>query len=165
MPRGTALNNRLAARIKSSAVSLDVIYPRIRVATPIAVPTTAPVSPLTGPKTTATLVPGTTTPAKPTVKGIPCLWLDATANAMQSRERINTDLDTGWRAGAEAMARVLIADAALYPDAPYAGNVFDGSDSVVAHGKMWKVVAVEPIGHSFTAPTTYAVWLKGTAIS
>ncbi len=160
--RGDSLKMQLAARIRSSKVTLGVSYPELRAATAIPVPTTAPVSPLTGPKTTSTLIPVDVTPAKPTVTGIPCLWLDSIVNSMRQSERINTELQVGWKQGADAMARVLIEDTALDAAAPYAGTVFDGADVIVAQGREWKLVAVEPIGHSFSEPFTYAVWLRGS---
>lgn len=166
MARGDALKAQLAARIRASATTLTITYPPLRQQPVINTPEMGeprPVSPLTGPRTTATMVPVEVTPAKPAVTDIKCLWLDAVVNAMQGREAIDTKLEVGWRAEADAMARVLIEDTALDPDDPYGGTVFDGSDVVLCHGKRWKLVAVEPIGHSFTAPSTYAVWLRGSA--
>jgi hypothetical protein len=68
----------------------------------------------------------------------------------------------GWYADAEAVARVLVEDAALDATNPGAGTVFDGAADVTFMGQSYRVLAVRPIGSSFRLAVSYYVWLKGS---
>lgn len=164
MARGDLLQKGLRQRILNSEIKLEVQYPAVRPVVDTGSQTLAPFSPLTGPKPTATLIPVAPTPDRDAVQEVPCLWLDTISKTLQRRELIDSGSIAGWKQGAEAMARVLVESTALDVDAPYAGTIFDAADAVVAHGKRWKVLAVEPISSGFKLPFTYAVWLKGMAV-
>jgi hypothetical protein len=162
MPKGDFLKAGLRQRILNSEITLEVHYPDVRPAVNTGVPTTAPTSPLTGPRTTEALLPVATTVGAESVT-IPCLWLDASSVMLQPQEAINAVSPVGWREGAQVMARVLVEQAALSPDKPHGGTVFDAADVIISNTKRYRLMGVELIGTSFTEPTTYAVWLKGSA--
>jgi hypothetical protein len=90
---------------------------------------------------------------------MPCLWLDALAAALTPDRRAQTAV--ALVAGATALARVRVSDAALDADAPYGDTVFTGCLHVESNGRRYRVLAVEPIAAGHYAPHTYAVWLVG----
>ncbi len=162
MPSAERLKRHLLRRIDGSALSLTVHYPPARPATtPTGGTATAPASPLTGPPVTHTAAVSPATPERDPVT-MRCLWLDVAAarNATLTDDRTRAML-AGWAEKATAQARVAVRDAALDPDAPWGGTVFDGALYVEAQGRRYRVAGVEPIGASFAAPATYAVWLVG----
>jgi hypothetical protein len=164
MPPYNRVKARILDRIATSAVTLTVHYPPARPAVSgSTATTTTPLSPLTGTRPEPTLVPATVTPERAAVT-VSCLWLDVAA---QQNITFGHDLTRmgllGWVQGATAQARVAIADCALDADDPYSGTIFDGCEVVVANGRRYRVLGVEPIGPSFQAPYTYAVWLAGAA--
>jgi len=157
--KGDILNQRLLDRIRESDLALVVHYPVARVAATTGPGDGTPVNPLTG---TETLIPfpDPVTPAKPDVT-LPCLWLDsylAVGRTSTSDWAVNR---IGWVAGATAVARVAITDAALDSDMPFGDTVFTGAESVEFQGRHYRVVSVQPIGSSFRTPVTYLVWLTG----
>lgn len=160
MARGDRLNAALARRITDSIYELTVHYPPNRPAPAGSTATSAPTSPLTGTRPTPTIYPATQTPSQPSVS-MKCLWLDsyvgdgASANAKISVNRV------GWLAGAQALARVLVEDAAVDPDNPWGDTVFTACENVGFMMHRYKVLAIEPIGNSFAKPLTYHVWLHG----
>jgi hypothetical protein len=167
VPSAENLKRRLLARIDDSALALTVHYAPARPsATPTGGTATAPLNPLTGAPPTHTLVQGAApAPAAPPVT-MPCLWLDVAAarNATLDEDRVRMNMLAGWAATATAQARVAVRDAALDPDAPWGGTVFDGAAYVEAQGRRYRVLGVEPIGASFADAYTYAVWLQGATL-
>jgi hypothetical protein len=159
--RGDMVADRLTAWIRASGLTLTVHYPAPRAVVPttgpVTTPVVAPVSPLTGPKPVQTVFPAAVTPAKPAVT-LSCLWLDTTVLGPKDMTRVTR---LGWVEGATALARVLVADAALDAAVPTGHTVFTGAEVVEFHGMRYRVLAVEPVGASFRAPLTYHVWLTG----
>lgn len=161
MARGDVLNRQLAQRITDSPHTLVVVYPPARPVVTGTAPTTTPLNPLTGPAPTLTVFPTAPTPERPNFS-IKCLWLDSFQNATSSTSRFTVNR-VGWLAGADALARVLVADAALNAAAPWQDTVFTAAEHVEFQGRRYRVVAVQPLMNSFTAPLTYHVWLTGAA--
>ena len=154
MAKGDNLVKRLLARIHESGLQLTVHYPEVRpVATGTTPSATGPVSPLTGPTPSTTVFPTAVTPEKDPVT-IDCLWLDSYVGVGGTAADAIITNRVGWVAGATALARVDIADAALEPD-NYAGDtIFTAADHVEFQGRRYKVLAVEPVAASFRPPAT-----------
>lgn len=160
--RADILRRRLEARVRSSPHRLTVHYPAIRPVVPAApAPITAPVNPLTGPAPVQTVTPATPTPQKPAVT-LTCLWLDSYGGTTNITHEYRVGR-VGWLATADALARVLVADAALDVTQPWGETVFDGAEAVEFNGRRYRVLGVQPVSGSFTVPLTYYVWLAGTA--
>lgn len=165
MARGDLLDRQLAARINASALELTIVYPPLRVAAPAPVVGAMPVSPLTGPKPTTSVVPAVVTPSAPP-KTLKCLWLDVTvptAAGDAARERLKQNT-VGLVEGATVLARVLVADSALDATKPFGKTAFDACEAVEFYGKRYRVLRVDRIGRSFAKPLTYAVWLAGSQV-
>lgn len=161
MARGDIIQRRLLERIRTSGLTLTVVYPPSRPALVGSTPTSAPLSPFTGPNPVQDVVDATPVPAKASVS-LSCLWLDAYGSPSQSAlsDQIRT-LRVGWYAGATALARVAVSDAAIDPAKPLDDTVFTGADHVEFQGSKFRLVSVQPVGAGFYAPYTYYVWLVG----
>lgn len=161
MARGDNLSLRLLARIDESDLELTVSYPPPRPAVVATSPGAAPQSPLTGARPTQVVFPTPATPAKPPVT-MRCLWYDATRSvntAVSADRRVMSAV--GWVAGADALAQVKVADAALDP-ADYLGKTaFSGAEAVTFGGHRYRVLGTQPVGAGHRRPTTYYVWLQG----
>ena len=156
--RGDRLNAQLTARIRDSVHTVTVHYPVVRPVMAGAPPAAAPLSSLTGPAETEAVFPITGTPSAPDVT-VSCLWLDSYSSRTMTPDSIGHDR-VGWRAGATALARVLVSDTALTSD-PWADTIFTGAEVVEHRSHRYRVQAVEPVGASFSEPLTYHVWLTG----
>lgn len=154
------MNAAILARIGNSAQSLEVRYPPVRA---VVVTTTTPLSPLTGGPHAPALIPVAPVASQPP-KTMPCLWLDVANTTRLVPLRVATRVENaGFVMEAKALARVAVQDGALDPDDPYAGTVFDACEDVVFQGKHYRVLQIDPVGHSFAVPVTYSVWLAGAS--
>lgn len=162
MGRADRIHAALKRRIEGSPHQVTVVYPAVRPVLTGFPPTTAPVGPLTGPKEQPAAVPGTTpTASKPPVT-VRCLWYDAYGNFVISMQGDQVRSDRiGWRADANALARVLVEDAALDPAVAPGDTIFKGALYVEHLGRRYEVVAVDPIGSGDQPAYCYHVWLQG----
>ena len=146
---------RVHARIAASVHTVTLHYPPM--ATPPTggtVPTTAPVSPLTGPTPTPTVAPAETTPRADPVT-VSCLWYDATALADLRRDPVRIG-PTGWVDGADAWAQVDAAvGAAALRGTDYVEHTLDGTVQY-----RYTLLKATPLGASFGPPHSYALWLR-----
>lgn len=163
----TSINQKVKARIEQSGLTLTVVYPPVRPVASGASPGTLPVNPLTGPAPADGVF--ITDPAgfQATVT-LKCLWLDA-LTGREATDVVHTEvrnpLQAGWAAGATAMARVLVEEAALDATNPYAGTKLDAADHVEFRGARFRIMQITPVGASFGPPTTYHVWLVGERVN
>lgn len=163
MPSATNVQARKTARIRASAHTVTLVFPPAFVAATVpSTPGAQPASPLTGAKPVNTLVPpAPATPIAPPLT-VPCLWYDTptapTATAMQQDARVYRGV--AWRAGAHALAEVLVADVAVNPLAPYGATQFDNVQHLEHAGQTYRVLEVRPVGAAFAAPVSYFVWLS-----
>lgn len=163
MPNPANVQRQVIRRITESPHQLTVHYPPLG---PVVVgtgPTMGPLSPLTGPPPDPEVIPDEAPALSHAPVTLQCLWLDAYGNlvlAIQS-EKIGLAGKLGWMAGANALARVLVREAALDPDDPWGDTVFTGAERVGFRGHDYHVMAVEPLSGSMGVPVTYYVWLRG----
>ncbi len=160
--RGDALNGRLLGRIRNG-LELTVIYPDVRPAPTGTSPTSAPVNVLTGTRHQTAVYDPTPSPAKPPVT-IKCLWYAAYGSVSGAAGRDRHHITSvGWQEGADVMAQVEIATAALDPT-DYRGNtIFTGCHRVVKDGHHYNVLSVIPVGPGHRDPVVYYVWLSGAS--
>jgi hypothetical protein len=163
MPFYDRVRTALLKRIDDSFLSITIHFPPPRATlTPLGGTATAPASPMTGAPVTPTLVPAAPAAPERDPVTMKCLWLDVAAarNATLTDDRLRATLG-GWVETANAQARVAVRDAALDPDNPWAGTVFESAAYVEFQGRRYRVIGVDTIGTSFDRPATYAVWLEG----
>lgn len=163
MARGDNLNRRLLQRIDESPLVMRVIYPPVRPITVGASPATSLQSPLSGPP------PSTVYPVEPTRQQaaveLKCLWYDAVSGVASALSKDQRAVNlVGWVAGAQALAQVKIADAALSEDDYLGKTVFTAAEAVEFTGHRYRVLAVQPVAAGHRVPTTYYVWLQGTEV-
>jgi hypothetical protein len=162
MPRGASVDQRILKLIDESLITLTVTYPPPRPAASGSGATSAPISPLTGPEPSYTVVPAAVTPSKPS-DTMNCLWLDMPVSVREtlSRERIGIE-SVGWIDQVEAVVRVKISDAAVDPTDPLGPTVFTDCMYVLCQGHQYRVLGTKPIGSSFRPPVSYYVFLTGS---
>lgn len=152
MARGGFIKTGLVQRIQSSPLTLVVVYP------PAVTAQTTVVDPFKQPELAAL----TTAPTRTaTNRQIRCLWHDRPTDADNPVPNRATPLAVGWYEEATALARVLVADAALDPESPRAGSHFDHAEYVEFQGMRYDVLNVTPVAAGFSHPATFAVWLRG----
>lgn len=146
-------------RIRRSAYRVLVHYPPDRPALSGGGPVARPLNPLSGAFTAPTYSGGMEPEEREPPVAMPCLFHDSATLA--SSEDYRRTIAGAYVAGANALLRVLVDDAALDPEEPLRGTVFDGSAWVECRGQRFRVLKVEPVGPSFRLPRTYHVWLSG----
>lgn len=159
----TRINARLAERVRNSSETLTVHYPVLLApVTGVAPIASTPVSPLLGPEETPVLLEAVEgTPSQDPVT-LSCLWTDAYGNlVVDVRGEVRKAGELGWYANADALARVLVEDAAVDADKPWGDTVFEASAYVEHAERRFVVLAVEPVGASMGPPVSYYVWLRG----
>jgi hypothetical protein len=157
--RGDRLNRALTARIRGSGLEVTAVYAPARPVATGSSPGSMPPSPFTGPPVVPSAVVPAPVPERPATT-VDCLWLDAVSTSLAEAARTRLAA-SGWKQGAEALARVLVADAALDPDDPHGDTIFTNCEAVVFRGHRFRVLAVEPVGAGHRTPLTYHVWLAG----
>ncbi len=163
MALGDLVRNQVLLRIANSGQTLEVHYPPARVpATGTAPGVTALSSPLTGNPEVPSMVAADPAPKRDAVT-LDCLWLDGFGAGVGSDTRIaGVHVDSvGWEAGATALARVAVGDAAMTATEPYGDTVFTDASHVEYQGRRFRVLSVFPVAAGFTTAYTYYVWLKG----
>lgn len=155
---GQAASAGVLARIKSSAHTITVTYPPVRVAVTTGDPSVPPLAPLTGPAKVEAVRPATTTSVKPAVT-INCLWYDNSSAVLNAPKERRVFEPVGWRQDAQALARVAVSDAALDAAKPYDGTIFDACDTVQHFGQVYRVLQVTQAENGSNLPATYYVWL------
>lgn len=154
MPSASGQQARVLARIKESENQLTVHFQVSRTIPTGVAPGPAPINPL-GEIATPTLLTPDPTPSRSPVT-IQCLWMEA--NALSDAPRSMRQMsDYGWRADADATARVSALDAAD----GVGKTIFDSPDYVEMDGRHFTVLSVVPIQSSFSKPYSYQVWFKG----
>ena len=163
MPSATNINAAVVQRIRDSGLQLTVVYPPARAAATGTAPGPSPVSPLTGPAPAYEVIDAAPTPAKASVT-VACLWLDASVGVDSTlhQNRVS-QLDGVWLEGAQARARVVVADVLETATDAYGDTIFTGCDHVLYQGHRYKVLSVQPVGASFAPPATLYVWLVGAS--
>ena len=163
MPSGRHVAAGIQNRIRRSGMTLTVHYPPVRpVVTGTAPSLVPPRNPLSGTRTAPGAIQTAEVPSRAPVT-IKCLWLplrSATAQTKGGMEEIARD-PVGWVEGAECLARVLVAEAALDVTDPYGDTVFKKCEVVEYAGHRYRVLAVRPVAASFRTPDTYYVWVSG----
>lgn len=166
MPAAIHVSAGIRKRITSSGLILTVQYPPAKVPVTTIVPSpSGPVNPLSGPRPVQKAVEVATLPSRPPVT-IPCLWMSlrsSTSQTMAGMEAIRKLDPIGWVEGSEALARVLVSDAARDASDPYGDTVFTDCEAVLFAGHRYRVLGVHPASASFRVPDTYVVWLSGAA--
>lgn len=154
MPSASNMQARVLARISESANQLTVHFQVSRTIPTGVAPGVAPLNPL-GAVTTPTLLTPDPVPSRSPVT-IQCLWMEA--NALSDAPRsIRQMSDYGWRADADATARVSATDAVD----GVGKTIFDNPEFVEMDGRHFTVLSIVPIGSSFSKPYSYQIWFKG----
>jgi len=164
MAKGDLVRTRILKRIEDSPLTITVNYPPARTPVTGASPATAPSSPLTDDPETHAAIATAPTPGKPAVT-LRCIWVDGFGTSVGTDSKLfGLDIGaTGWVAGADALARVSVVDAAVLATDPYGDTVFTDAEYVGFKTRRYRVLSVHPVGASFVEPYTYYVWLKGAA--
>lgn len=163
MPSAARLHTRLANRIRASSHTVTLVFP-VAVA-PVAVsgtPGAMPASPLTGIRPVNTLVPQVVTRVQDDLT-MPCLWYhapDATIATALRHDVAHQDV-LGRHTDVQAVAEVLLADAAVDAADPYGPTYFDSVEHVEHGGQTYRVVEARPAGAGFAAPVALFVYLIG----
>jgi hypothetical protein len=166
MARGDRMNAALTKRIQTSQRTLTIHYPPVKTAATGIAPGAAPLKPLTGdPPPQLFIDTSTETPVKPS-KTMPCLWSDSfhtiktrTSTALAKSNREFGSI--GWVEGAEALARVLLTDAAVDPNDLNGPTVFSEILYLESAGRRYKVLGEDRISKGFTDAISCYVWLMG----
>lgn len=159
---GQASRDGFRRRVRSSEHTVDVEYPPARVPAAGTQPTaSAPTAPLTGPRIVPTVTPAATTPSKPTVAGLQCLWYDQTQDPTQtgSTKELRQFPIAGWRQGTVAVAAFWLADVLVDPTAPGGATLFADCDAVVHLGRRYRVLGFDTSGSGGALPHAGYLWL------
>jgi hypothetical protein len=156
--RGDLIVQRVERMIANSPLTLTVHYPPNAPAPSSTTVAGRPASPLTGTLKAETVLTPAAAPSQPPVT-MQCLWYDLLYVAASRGKAIETVL--ALVPGAQVLARVRVADAALDPDTPAGKNVFEASDHVEHLGARYRVLDVRPVAAGILPPHTYYVWLTG----
>src|SRR5690348_5087406 len=152
IPSAAVVHNAIVDRIRSSGLTIQVVYPTLRSVAVGGAGVAAPISPLTGTLAASGVVDATPTTQKPPVT-VPCLWSDAYHHAFsdlgENEKKTNR---LGWVEGAHALVSVAVADVAVDPMLPLGDTVFTGCDHIVYQNIPYKVLTARPLGAGFALP-------------